>query len=73
MDKIIAKLLSGRYFCTMAVITTYCIVLLFSVKMVLVDKMTVETFLGMFVGFTTISTMIIEGYFRRSDRKEKEN
>lgn len=74
MGKIIDKLLSGRYFSTLAVITTYCLMIFSCIYLTVLGKLTVETLLGIFTGFTTLATMVIKSYFERSDRpKEEQN
>ena len=63
------KVFSGRYFATVVVISTYCIVILCSLLLVIKDKIEVQTFLGMMTGFGGLAQFICQSYFGRDDRK----
>jgi hypothetical protein len=63
------KLLSGRYFATVCIILTYCGMMIGVVAMVLMDKLQVEAFLGLFAAFALLAREITQSYFQRTDRK----
>ncbi len=70
---ILSKLTSGRWIQTVAFTFTYCLCIVGSAVMVILDKMKLETFLGIWSGFTPMVILINEWYFKRDDRKpEKE-
>lgn len=64
--------MSGRKYMTYVFSTTYCGAIAGSIILVIMGKMTVETFLALLAGFTSITVLIAEWYFLREDRK-KEN
>jgi len=64
------KLFSGRYFCTLAIVSTYCLVILGTIVLAIQRVINVEVFLGLFTGFSTLAGTIVTGYFNRTDRKE---
>ena len=68
INKIIDKLLSGRFFATVAVVGTYCIVMVGSVYMAISKILSVEAFLGLMSGFSLLTREICDSYFKRSDR-----
>jgi hypothetical protein len=72
IEKILNKLLSGRYFATVSVIGTYCIVLLATLYLVMKESLSVEAFLGLFAAFAVLAKEIVQSYFNRTDRKEEE-
>lgn len=65
------KLLSGRYFATIAIITTYCVCIIVSIFMVANKTISVETFLGIFSAFSATAGAVINGYFNK-DRKNEQ-
>lgn len=67
-DKIIEKLTSGRFIATVSVMLTYCAVVAGSVFLVVIGKISVEVFLGIFSGFSGLAGLIINSYFERKDR-----
>ena len=72
---IIQKLFSARYFATMIIIATYCVVIFTSIFLVVVDKLAVDVFLGLFSGFSLLAGKVIESYFniKREGENEKIN
>ena len=66
--RIIDKVMSGRWFTTVLIITTYCALMIFSAVLTYRGKITCETFLSLFAGFTGLVTLIINQYFHRGDR-----
>lgn len=68
MGEIAKKLLSGRYFATVSIITTYCICILGSILLVIKGKLSIEVFTGIFTAFSTLAGAIITSYFERKDR-----
>ena len=72
LKRVIDKLLSGRYYQTVVFTTTYCLVILGLCVMTIRKIIDAATFLGVFAGFTTMVVLINEWYFKREDRKDKE-
>jgi len=70
-EKLKEKLLSGRYFCTVMVITTLCLMIITFCILVGIGKMKLDVFLASTGGFFVIATRIIDGYFDRKDRKQE--
>jgi hypothetical protein len=64
------KLLSARFLTTLAMCSTYCLINIALVVLVMLGKITTETFLGVFAGFSTMFGIIVKSYFDRVDRKE---
>ena len=72
-DKVTDKILGGRYFATVMIITTYCILMLACMFLVVKNLVTSETFMGMFTAFALLAKEIIQNYFNRSDREQPKN
>jgi len=68
MNEFMNKMTSGRYFATVAIISTYCLVVLGSLYLVIKGKLEVQAFLGMIVGFGQLAQFICQAYFGREDR-----
>jgi len=65
---------SARKFMTIAFTITYCLVIIGSVILTFTKLITIEVFLALLTGFTTMMMYIIKSYFDRDDRpKEKSN
>jgi hypothetical protein len=69
----VAKLLSVRVLVTLLFVGTYCKVVATSLKLVETGVMKLETFLGILAGFTPLVILIVEWYFKRSDRSKTDN
>lgn len=67
-QKMIEKLLSGRYFQSVIFSTTYCICIVGSLILAIKKIISVEVFLALFAGFTPMVILINEWYFKREDR-----
>jgi hypothetical protein len=67
--RILAKLFSGRFITTVLIISTYCVVLVKALDLVVAGKISKEFFMGIFAGFGTAAGSIITFYFTRKDRK----
>ena len=70
LSYLIAKLISVRVLVTLFFVWTYCKVVLTSLELVKTQVMKLETFLGIFAGFTPLVILIVEWYFKRSDRNK---
>ena len=70
---IIRKVFSARYFSTVLIVATYCAVIFMSVAMVIIDKLTVDVFLGVFSGFSLLAGKVIESYFNKKSQGSAEN
>lgn len=70
-EKFIDKLLSGRYFQTVALTGTYCLTMIFLAACVIMDKCKLEVFLAAFTGFGTMVALVNEWYFKRDDRQKE--
>ena len=68
-NRALSKLFSGRFISTVLIITTYCVLLIKSLDLVVDGKMSKEFFMGIFTGFSTLAGGIIAFYFTRADRK----
>lgn len=68
------KLLSGRFnfsgrkFATVAIISTYCLVIVASIILTIIKIMTLTEFLALISGLGTITMYIIKAYFDDKDR-----
>jgi len=65
----LSKMTSGRWIQTVAFTLTYCLGIIGSAVMVILDKMKLEVFLGLWSGFTPMVILINEWYFKREDRQ----
>ena len=66
------KLLSARRIIAIRVITTYCIIMIGVLALTLINKLSIEAFLGVLGGFGTLVLAIAAFYFERKDREKKE-
>jgi len=66
--QVVNKLTSVRVLVTLLFVGTYCKVVLWSLSLVEAGIMQLETFLGILAGFTPLVILIVEWYFKRSDR-----
>ena len=73
ITNLIAKLTSVRVLVTLLFVSTYCKIALWSLSLVEQGIMQLETFLGILAGFTPLVILIVEWYFKRTDRADKEN
>ena len=62
---IIGKLLSARFILTIAVTTTFCLLMLNALDMVAIGQVGKEFFFGLFSGFSAIVGSIVTFYFTR--------
>lgn len=70
LSYVIAKLISVRVLVTLLFVWTYCTVVLKALELVETGVMQLETFLGILAGFTPLVILIVEWYFKRSDRSK---
>lgn len=70
INNIVNKCLSARFLMTIIFSFTYCGVILGCTYAMLKGKLTIDAFLGIFVGFVTLSTMITKSYFDKYRPKE---
>ena len=68
MQRIIDKMMGGRWITTVLIISTYCYAIITVINLVKDKTLPVETFLGMFAAFALLSKDIVTGYFDRTDR-----
>lgn len=61
--------ISGRKFATVAIVSTYCIVVVGSVILTISKLMSVETFLATVSGLGSIVMYILKAYFDDKERK----
>ena len=73
MKEIINKITSVRVLVTLLFVGTFCTVILKSLSLVESGIMQLETFLAILAGFTPLVILIVEWYFKRSDRKGQED
>ncbi len=66
-----SKLLSARFLCTVLIVGTYCLAILWCLWFVTKDKIEINAFLGIFVGFAGLASQIVSSYFGRK-RNEKD-
>lgn len=62
------KEMSGRKFATVAMISTYCIVIIGSLALALLKLISVETFLALLSGLGSLVMYITKAYFDDKDR-----
>lgn len=67
------KPLSARFLCTMMIVGTYCFAILWCLWFVAKDKMEINAFLGIFVGFAGLASHIVSSYFGIKRKEEHEN
>ena len=70
MSKFTEKLSSGRFFSTVMVITTYCVVIIGSTAVTVLGKMSIETFMALLTGFSGLAILIAKSYFDVDRKKE---
>jgi len=72
VSKFIEKLGSGRFFTTVFLITTYCVVIVGCVALAVLGRIDVSVFLALLSGFGTLVGMVVEGYFHKEKQGEKQ-
>lgn len=70
MSKFIDKMGSGRFFTTVLLITTYCVVIVGCVALAVIGRIDVSVFLALLSGFGTLIGMVVEGYFHKEKQGE---
>ncbi len=65
----VTKFTSARFIMAIMFSSTYCVVILACVYLNVKGVMKLETFLGIFTGFTAVAVTIVKSYFERKDRK----
>ena len=68
-----SKWLSGRFLMVVGFTGAYCLTIIGAIICVSTGKMAVEVFMGIFTAFSTLVGIIVESYFKREDRKPKDN
>ena len=66
------KLLSARRIIAIRIVTTYCLIMVGTLVLTLMGKLSVEAFLGVIGGFGTLVLAVAAFYFERKDREKKE-
>lgn len=70
MSKFKEKLGSGKFYVTVCLITTYCVVLIGCVVLAVLKMMDVAVLLALLSGFGTLVGMVVEGYFHKPAQGE---
>lgn len=70
IERILAKLTSGRFILTVLFGGTYCGVILAGIWLTCKGKIGIDVFLGIFSGFSAMAAMIVESYFRKERKSE---
>lgn len=60
--------ISGRKYVVIACVSTYCLAIIGALALVILGKMQVETFIGMFAGLGSIVLYVAKAYFDDKDR-----
>ena len=68
-----AKPTSARKIIALTITFTYCLVILGICALAINKTITVDKFIGLFGGFSTLVLAIIHSYFSRTDRKKEES
>ena len=71
--KTLEKITSGRWLSTVAIVGTYCYIIIHCLNLVKDKAMDLQVFLGMFAAFALIAKEIVQGYFARTDRAPENN
>jgi len=66
----IKKQFSGRKFITVAVISTYCLVIIASLILTFLKIMSIEVFLALQGGFGGMAMYIVKAYYDDKDRTQ---
>lgn len=64
---------SGRKFVTVAIVLTYCSVIVASIALTLLKLMEIQVFLALISGLGTLTIYITKAYFDDKDRKLETN
>ena len=60
---------SGRKFVTVAIVLTYCLVIVASIVLTVMKLMELQVFLALISGLGTLTIYIVKAYFDDKDRK----
>lgn len=67
-DRVIDKMLSGRFITTVMLTTTYCSLPLALCAMAIMDKIKIDFFTGYLAGFSQTVLLVLNFYYDRKDR-----
>lgn len=62
---------SGRKFITVAVISTYCLVIIMSIALTLIKIMSIDVFLALLSGFSGLAMYIVKAYYDDKARPQE--
>ena len=66
--RVAGKVFSGRYFVTVTVVSTYCILILASLLLAIRKLISIDAFLALIGTFALVAQNVITSYFQRNDR-----
>lgn len=69
LKRLFSKITSARFMMTLLFSATYCLGVIYALYLTAKGVLKVETFLGIWAGFTPLVILIAEWYFKREDRK----
>lgn len=72
LSRILEKVFSARFILTVFFGLSYCISIFCSMYLVVINKMEITTFLGIFSGFAGTTGAIVTSYFSRTDRESSQ-
>lgn len=67
-EKTLNKLLSARFLMAVGFSATYCLVIISSIILAIIGKLSIEVFLALLTGFSSTMLYIVQSYFERKDR-----
>lgn len=70
IDVIVAKITSGSFIATLALVVTYCWIGKHLVKAIPPEKITTDFVFGFISGFSSSVMFVLKAYFDRGDKKQ---
>lgn len=71
MSRFKDKLGSGKFYVTVCLITTYCLILIGCVALAILKMMDIAVLLALLSGFGALVGMVVEGYFHKQTQGEQ--
>lgn len=68
INKILDKVLSGRFISTVLLVGTYCTIASKLVNSIPADKISADFVMGFMAGFAAAVILVLKSYFDRTDR-----
>ena len=73
INKVLDKILSGRFIATVLLVGTYCQIASRLVNSIPADKISADFVMGFMAGFAAAVILVLKSYFDRTDRLQEQS